>query len=244
MWNLRKARRRAGAVAALLCVMGAGCAGGRGEPDVVVVQGTGTVRVPPDTVHLQVNYSNVAPTTKQAKDAVDAQIREIIGILKAEGVADTDIRTAALSYHEENEYHSGRPVRIGQRADQTLAVTMHNIIEKPAAFPALLDKLSAIDKVVVNNIRFDVENKTEVYKQSREAAFEKARDKAAQYASLAGRSLGGVRSIFEGQGNDMIVPRAQSNVAFKVSASYDAAASVPAGEQEVTTEVNVTFQLK
>jgi uncharacterized protein YggE len=245
MFYFRKNRRRAAVFAVLLGIISAACTGANdAEADVVVVRGQGTVRAQPDTVQIQIYYSNIAPATKQAKDAVDAGMREIIGILKAEGVADTDIRTEALSYREEIEYHSGRPVRIGERAEQTLAVTIHNIIENPQRFPALLDKLSAIDKLTVNNIHFDIENKTEVYKQSREAAFQKARDKAAQYAALAGRALGGVRSIIEGAQDDAVFPRAQNKTLLRASAAYDAAASVPAGEEEITTDISVTFQLK
>ncbi|MDR2521654.1 MAG: SIMPL domain-containing protein [Spirochaetaceae bacterium] len=232
------------AAALLVSVVAGGCArAGGSTPDTVQVSATGTVMAQPDAVQMTIYYSNTAPSTKEAKDAVDARMREITAILKDSGVEEKDIRTVALNYREEIEYHNGRPISAGQRAEQSLAVTVHDIVNNPARFSGLLDKLSALDRVTINNIRFDIANKTEFFAQSRELAFQKAREKAAQYAVLSGRSLGGVRALVEDRGRDAVFVRAQSNTA-KAAVAYDAAAGVPSGEQEITTDVTVTFTLK
>ncbi|MDR2509820.1 MAG: SIMPL domain-containing protein [Spirochaetaceae bacterium] len=230
-------------VLALAVILGAGCSVKETKPDTVEVSATGTVMIAPDTVQINILYSNVAPTTKQAKDVVDKQIGVITGLLTAEGVAEKDVHTIALSYQEENEYRNGVAVRVGQRAEQALAVTIHDIINNPGRFPALLDKLSEIDRVVVNNIRFDVDNKTEHFKQARELAFKKAAEKAAQYAELSGHSLGTVLSIVENRERDVVYARQQNTAYAAVSRSAQGAA-VPAGEQEISTDITVIFKLK
>jgi uncharacterized protein YggE len=197
----------------------------------------------PDAVQITIYYSNTAPSTKEAKDAVDAHMREIAAILNEAGVEEKDIRTVALNYREELEYRNGRPITIGQRAEQSLGVTIHDIINTPERFSGLLDRLSTLDRVTINNLRFDIADKTAFFAQSRELAFQKAREKAAQYAALAGRGLGAVSSLVEDRGRDAALVRAQSNTA-KASVAYDAAAAVPSGEQEITTDITVAFVLK
>jgi len=208
----------------------------------VTVSGTGSVLVNPDMVQMTINFSHVAPTTREAKAEVDRRISQILVILKQEGIEDKDIKTISLNYDTAIDYINGRAVITGQRASQTMTVTMYNIQENPNKFPSLLDRITVIDRVEIRNIIFDTENKTEIFRQSRELAYEKALDKANQYAELAGRKINKVLSIEEGRNRDVFL-RTQSNVAYD-SLSASAGASVPTGEQEITTEITVTFLMK
>ena len=146
----------------------------------------------------------------------------------------------------EYEYRSGRRVLLGQRAQQTIVVTVNDMINAPERFSSILDKITTIDKVEVQNIQFDIENKTELFKQSRELAYQKAFDKARQHAELSGRKLGTVMTISEAVSRDIMQTRAfQNNLAFKEQALYSADNSViPTGEQGVSSEINVVFSLK
>jgi uncharacterized protein YggE len=58
----------------------------------VSVSGTGAVMAQPDMVQVTINFSHVAQTTKQAKEEVDQKIRQILDILKGEGIEDKNIR--------------------------------------------------------------------------------------------------------------------------------------------------------
>lgn len=214
--------------------------------DSVSVSGIGTVLSQPDMVLMNIGFSHTAPTTKQAKTAVERTMQQILEILRQENIEDKFIKTISLNYDEEYEYRNGRRIRLGQRAQQTIIVTLNDMVNAPERFSSILDKLTAIDKVEVQNIRFDIENKTELFKQSRELAYQKAYDKASQYAELAGRKIGKVLSISEVVSRDVAQTRAlQSNMAFKeeslVRSDYSA---VPTGEQGVSSEINVVFALE
>jgi len=213
----------------------------------VSITGIGTVLVQPDMVQMSISYSHVARTTREAKEEVDKRIRQILDILKEEKIEDTNIRTASLSYDVATEYRDGRTIVIGQRAQQTIVVTIIDIVDNPNRFHILLDRITAIDRVTIRNIVFDTENKTELFARSRELAYQKALDKANQYADLSGRKLGKVLSISEESNRDVFRrPMGQSNLLFdSESRGYSTgASSVPTGEQEVTTEITVTFLLK
>ena len=212
----------------------------------VSVSGTGTVFVQPDMVQININFSYTAPTTKEAKKVVDETMQRILKILQDENIEDKFIKTVSLNYDIEYDYRSGRQVRVGQRAQQNIAVTVNDIINNPERFPSLLDKITTIDRVEINNIQFDVENKTELFKQSRELAYQKAFEKATQYAELSGRKIGKVLTITEGISRDIAQTRAfMSNVRFDAVGEYFSDGSyVPAGERGVTSEINVTFSLE
>jgi uncharacterized protein YggE len=210
----------------------------------VSVSGIGTVLVQPDMVQMNINFSHVAQTTKQAKEEVDEKMRQIVGILKDEGVEDKNIRTAFLNYGAEIEYRDGRSVQIGQRADQTIVVTIGDIAANANKFSVLLDKITVIDRVVIRDIKFDTENKTELFRQTRELAYQKAFDKANQYALLSGLKMVKTLSISEERSRDVLFGAYQNNVMYKSAELAVTSASVPAGEQEITSEIAVTFLLE
>ena len=81
----------------------------------------------------------------------------------------------------------------------------------------------------------------ETFEQARAAAFEDARAKAEQYASLAGRPLGPVLRVTEQPERGIPVPRFAA-----ANAAIDAGAGMPveAGESTVTATVTVRFSLR
>jgi uncharacterized protein YggE len=209
----------------------------------VTVSGTGAVMTQPDMAQITINFSHVAQTTKQAKDEVDLKIRQILDILKEEGIEDKNIRTASLNYGAEMEYRDGRAVQVGQRADQSIIVIINDIANESNKFSALLDKITSIDRVVVRDIRFDTENKTDLYKRTRELAYQKALDKANQYADLSGLKIVKALTITEERNRDILFGTYQKNVAYEAAELAAPSAAVPTGEQEVTSEILVTFLL-
>jgi len=229
----------------IYCLSFSGCSiETQSKQSTVTVSGIGSVMVTPDMVQITINFSHTAATTREAKAEVDRRISQILSILKEEGIEEKDIKTISLSYDTATDYINGRTVVTGQRASQSMTVTIYNIAENPNRFPSMLDRITAIDRVSVRNIIFDTENKIEIYKQSRELAYEKALDKANQYAELSGRKLAKVLTISEGRNRDILL-RTQSNVAYdEMVMPMSAGASVPTGEQEITTEITATFLMK
>jgi len=227
----------------------AGCCADKSQKSqsTVSVSGIGTVLVQPDMAMMNVNISHIAPTTREARLALDQTMQQILNILQEEKIDENHIKTIALNYNVAYEWRNGRSVRIGQRAQQTIVVTVNDIINSPERFPNILDKITAINRVEVNNIQFDIENKTELFRQSRELAFQRAFEKASQYAELSNLKLVKVLSISEERSRDVAQARAMmSNVAIEAQADFamDRSSSVPTGEREVTTEISVTFVLE
>ena len=213
------------------------------EHSTVLVSGIGIVLVQPDMVQMNINSSYTAQTMQQAKREVDIKMQQIMNVLKADNIEDKDIKTISLNYDREIEYINGRNVLIGQRAEQTIVVTINDIINNPNRLPEMLDKLTAIDRVIIRNIIFDTKDKTELFSQSRELAYQKALDKANQYAELTGHKIVKALRVSEERNRDILRAPAHSNVAYD-TAGYSTASAVPTGEQEVITEILVTFLME
>jgi uncharacterized protein YggE len=216
----------------------------------VSVSGVGTVFAQSDMVRMTVYSSHVAPTTKEAKKVVEQTMQQVLKILQEENIESKFIKTESINCTAEykSNFETMRSVLIGQRARQTIVVTINDMINTPEKFSSILDKITAIDRVEVNNVRFDIEDKADLLKQSRELAYQKAFDKAKQYAELSERKIGKVLTISEGISRDVTYTRMFMNNARIVSeaqatADYDGS-SVPTGEQGVTSEINVIFSLE
>lgn len=79
----------------------------------VSVSGIGTVLAQPDMVLMNVTFSHTAPTTKEAKNAVEQTVQQILKILQEENVEDKFMKTISLNYDVEYDYRSGRRIRVG-----------------------------------------------------------------------------------------------------------------------------------
>ena len=214
------------------------------EHSTVLVSGIGIILVQPDMVQMNINTSYTAQTMQQAKREVDTKMQQIMNILKADNIEDKDIKTVSLGYDREIEYINGRNVLIGQRAYQAIVVTINDIVNNPNRLPELLDKLTAIDRVVITNIIFDTKDKTELFSQSRELAYQKALDKANQYAELTGHKIVKALRVSEERNRDILRVSSHSNVAYDAAGYSTSASAVPTGEQEVITEILVTFLME
>lgn len=219
----------------------------------VEVSGRGVVSSQPDQARFTVTCTALTPTTQASKQQVEQRVENILGVLSAEGVSKEGVKTLSLTFREEYEYQGNKRVIVGRRAEQCIVVTVGNLIAEPARLSVVLDKLvAADDRLEIGDIDFDIERKGELYRQSRALAFEKAKEKAQQYAELCGLKLGRVLSVSEVVSPDAGQARYSakqmaSNFAVAEAAGMGGDASLahlPTGELQVMTEIAVVFELE
>ena len=214
----------------------------------ISVSGTGTVFVTPDIIQMNISLSNVAQTTKLAQDEVNIMVRQSLAILKESNVEDKNISTASLTFNSDYEYENGRRVLLGQRAEQRITFSVEDIQNDNEKVPKIIDRLIQINGIVLNQISFGVKNNTEYFVRSRELAFQKAVEKANQYAELSKLKVRKVLSISE-ETNQQIFPvqnRMANQIEFSAAAARedDGSTMLPMGELEVTTRILVVFLLE
>jgi uncharacterized protein YggE len=224
------------------------CAGESNQSSVTVT-GTGTVLAQPDMIRIDISLSRIAPTTRQAQEAVNIQVAQVLELLKAEHVEDKNISTPSLRFTQEYEWRTDRRVLIGQKVEQIMTFTVDDIRQDTEKVSRILDKLTEIENVALNQINFSVKDNQEHFARSRELAYQKALDKATQYAELAGLTVARTLSVSE-SGNAQIFPannRAmnQKQYAFAEAAGdQSGSTALPSGELEITTQISVLFLLK
>ncbi len=218
----------------------------RQEPSTVTVSGVGTVSIAPDMVRMTVSMSKVERTTRLAQEAVGRMAGQALTILKEAGIEDKDTQTASLRFSPEYEWRNNRSVLVGQRADQSIDFAVRGIGEDAEKVARLIDRLSGIDGIMMNRIDFSVADNTEHFARSRELAFEKAMQKAEQYAALSGLKVGRMLSLSEDGANPATpLYRAAMTNQLKAEVAMDAASTVlPSGQMEITTRISAVFMLE
>ena len=213
----------------------------------ITVFGTGTVLAQPDLIQMTITLSITAQTTKAAQEEVSRMVRQALSILKNENIEDKNISTTSLSFYSEYEYISRR-VLIGQKAEQRISFSIDDIQDDNEKTSRIIDQLILINGIELNQVNFNVKNNTEYFVRSRELAYQKAVDKANQYAELSNLKIMKVLSISE-EGYQQISPinnRLMNQQLYAMEAASDSAGStiVPTGELEITTRILVVFLLK
>lgn len=232
-------------LAAVLLIAGCGKGIEPQNQSTVAVRGTGTVLAQPDIMEMTITLSNIAPTTKGAQEAVSKMVRQALLILKEGAIEDKNISTASLTFNSEYDY-TNRRVLIGQKAEQQISFSIENINTDNDKVSRIIDQLIQINGIALNGIDFSVKNNTDYFVKSRELAFQKALEKANQYAELSKLKIMKVLSISE-EGNPSISPlnnRLNQQVTFAEAASDAGSTIVPAGEMEITTRIVVVFLLE
>jgi len=213
----------------------------------ITVYGNGTVLVQPDMIQMSITLSMVARTTKIAQESVNTMVRQVLTILKEAGIEDKNISTASLTFRSEYEYTTRR-VLVGQRAEQRLTFSIENINNdnKNEKVSVIMDQLIQINGIELDHINFGIKNNTEYFIRSRELAYQKAVEKATQYAELSNLKIKKVLSISEA-GNQQNAPISNrfTNALADVEMSRQADSTIiPTGELEISTSILVAFLLE
>ncbi|MBI9102036.1 MAG: SIMPL domain-containing protein [Spirochaetales bacterium] len=222
----------------------AGCASLSGKPGMVTLEGTGTVTAVPDTVSLTLSISEIGATTREAQTLVNEKVAKILTILKTAKVKERNIRTAAINFTPEYSWNEGIQTLQGQRANQTIVFLIEDMAGQPEQVSLLLDDLTSVDGIRIQNMHFDIKDKTKLYSDSRALAFMKAHSKASEYAALSGLELGRVLSISEITQPSYGAPTNNRMLLEAAGAGDGTPTSLPTGEIEVTSRITVIFQLK
>lgn len=207
------------------------------------VSGQGKVYTQPDMVSLEVTASFLADTTSQAMGQVNDQIQNVLDIADTHDISTENIQTAQLSITPEYDWtDDGREFK-GQRARQSLSIKVKDVKNDSEKVSKLLDDLVTLENLEVGNIVFQKEDTTEVYKQARDLAFEKAEQKARQLADLAGVELIKPIVIDDRMSSNTQLPMTNSFLRVE-SMNADAGSEIPAGQLLITVDLQIVWAIK
>lgn len=215
----------------------------------ISVSGDGKVFAKPDMAEVRFNVSETKTTSGEALEAVSKRVEAIQKILKDKGVKEEDIQTSQFDINPDYDWtQSGRKL-IGYKADHTISATIKKIDEKGEKVSEIIDAIIDEDnKVEVGTISFDIEDKTDYYKEARELAFERAKKKADELADLSGVDLLKPVSIsdvsYDYSTTQSNVSTSTLEAAADAEESKSVSSSISTGQLELSIRINVSFGIE
>lgn len=203
----------------------------------ISVNGTGQAVLTPDIAYITIGVQSEASSAKEAVAQNNTQAQAVIDALLGIGVAEKDIRTTNFSIYPNQRYdRDGNPTEITYVVKNSVHVTIRDLNK----IGEILDKVVLAGANQINNIQFDVADKTAALAAARDAAVAQAREQAEALAKAAGVSVDQVQSI-----------QYYSNEPAPLAKSADVmlmaeARSVPiqSGEMTITVNVQMVFTIK
>jgi uncharacterized protein YggE len=204
----------------------------------ISISGHGEVRSVPDVAIVTSGVLSQGATAAEALAANTSAMTSIFAALKEAGLAEKDMQTSNFMVQPRYNFQDGRaPELVGYDVSNNVTVTLRKIGD----LGGLLDRLVKAGSNQINGIAFDVSQPEAALDQARKLATVDATRKAKLFAEAMGVSLGKVMSISESGGYQPPMPMARGKVMMA-----DAAAPVPlaAGEQTISVDVNITWEIQ
>jgi uncharacterized protein YggE len=203
----------------------------------VRVRGEGMIEVAPEAATISVGVLVSEPNQKKAREEAAARAGAVIAAVKEAGIPDRDIQTSNYSVSPQRNFDSkGKPIAIvGYDVRNTISVTVRDLDQ----LPATLDAAMAASANQVSGPDFFILHPEAAEDEARRLAMASARRRAEVLAATAGRTLGAVRSIVEG---DSRAPAPRMALMAR-AAPMDTATPVEAGTERIMASVEVTWEL-
>ena len=206
----------------------------------ISVTGSAEVAARPDTATFTVTATALAETSDEARQTASSMINEASAILENDFGIDGDaINTSYISAYPEYRWEDGEQILLGQRANESVTVTVRCIED----LGEIYTKLMGINGIEISDVSLDKTDKSAELEKARTAAVMDARTKAETYARAAGVSVGDVISITDSSSSSVYYPRA--NVMYAMAADEGASASTEYRISDITvsSSVSMVFEL-
>lgn len=200
----------------------------------VTVVGSGEVQGRPDTLNAQVSIEATAPDVTAAMNQTSDRMQAVVNALVNSGIDRNDIATTNVTLQP--QYGGGdTPSIIAYQASNSISVKIRNL--NSASQTLGLIGTTGGDNTRINSVSYAIDDDSQLVKDARTRAFDDAKDRAEQYAQLAGLTLGDVISISESAGTTPPAPPTPMP-----RAAMEAVPLEP-GQQTVAFSVTVIWEL-
>lgn len=219
-------------------------------PMMITVVGNGEVLAKPDIGQFNFGVQAEGANAGEAQTASAEAMNAILTALKEAGVAEADVKTTNYSLNPKYRYEErvcpfgtycppGEQIIDGYEVMQNVTVKVRDL-EKSGSLLTMVGELGATN---VSGLSFTIDDDEALKAQARAMAIENAKAKAEQQAEDLGVEIVRMTGYWEdenqyspfsgyGKGGDMVMAEA--------AVSPD----MPAGENEVLSRVNLTFEVR
>ncbi len=210
-------------------------------PRIISVSGLGEVKSRPDMATISTGVVSEAPSAKDALAKNNAAMAAVIAALKNAGISEDDIQTSNFSVSP--KYPPYQPTQsmpqriVGYTVSNQVTASVKNLKN----LGSILDTLVQSGSNQINGISFGIDEPKKVLDEARKKAVADARAKAELYAEAAGVSLGRVVQISE---SSAVMPPVPMMRMMANEVAQDASVPIAAGQQTVSTNVSITYEIQ
>ena len=214
------------------------------EAGVISVSGEGVATAAPDMAVISLTVLREAETAREALDANNEAMANVLAAMKAEGIAERDLQTGAFSvqprwvYPKNNNDENRKAEIVGYTVNNTLTVRIRDL----SRLGAILDTSVSLGVNQGGNVAFTNDDQDTIRETARLDAVKKARAKAEAMTGALGVSLGRITQISENSYSAPPMPMARAEMAMMAGKAADSV-PVASGENEYRVTVNVTWEL-
>ena len=227
--------------------------------------GEGKVFAVPDIAAVNFSIITEAPTSKAAQDANSVKSKKVVDFLKSQNISDKDIKTSGYNVYPQYSYKQPVPMPMGvdgrglegsmtqsypQYYDSSPKITSYQVNQSFEVKVRDLEKVSAVlDGLVtaganqVNQLGFRIDDEEKLKDQARELAIQDAKKQASVLQKQIGIRLGKIVNYQEGGYYPPMYFKAGAMDAGGRGGG-DPLPEIPAGENEITINVTITYQIK
>jgi len=217
--------------------------------NLITVTGSGEAFSIPDVATFNFSVIEEAKVVGDAQKKATDKMNKALSVLKDAGIDEKDIKTQGYNIYPKYEYPqsfcsptycppAAKPVLVGYEVSQNIEVKVRDTSKAG-------DVLSGVGKVGVQNINglsFTVDNDDLLKDQARKEAIDKAQSKAKILAEQLGVKLVKVISFSEEGDYGMFYKSA--SVMSEGMGGDRMSVPLPTGEQKVTSNVSITYEIK
>lgn len=224
---------------------------GRGMQPVntISVSGKGEVTAVSDIATLSINLSKDGKTTKEAQNLLNESITKVLTYLKTQKIEDKDIKSDYGGLNPKYSYEqivciaypcpTRDPKIVGYTASQSITI-------KVRAVDSANDIKTGLAGVGVTDISgptFSIDDQDALNDQARAKAIMDAREKAEVLAKELGVHLGKVATFSENSGGGYPIMYMEKSMVAGSAQDSAPAPALPKGENKITSNVTITYEI-
>ncbi|HVT75131.1 MAG TPA: SIMPL domain-containing protein [Candidatus Paceibacterota bacterium] len=222
--------------------------GGAPTTNVITVSGTGEIIATPDIATFNFAVEKEGASVPEAQKKATDGMNAILAYLEKAGVDDKDIKTESYNiyprydYIQTSMYGGGKQVLAAYVVSQNITVKVRDL-DKAGE---LLSGIGEYGATNVSGLNFSIDDHIKVERQARDAAIADAREQAELLAKSLGVKIVRLVNFSEnnyGYPTPMYYAK-DAAMGMGGVANQSSAPSIPTGENKITSNVSVTYEIR
>ena len=223
--------------------------GGAATPSTISFSGDSEVFAAPDIAIVSVTVREEGKDVKTAQDKATAKEKAVLEFLSEQGIEKKDIKTE--SYNSYPKYDYGTPCYGMYCPERTPKIIGYEVSEYISVKVRDLDKagtlvqgIGALGVAEFSGPTFSIENEDGLKAEARKMAIDETKAKAESLAEDLGVRLVRIVSFNEGDYPGLMYNFAVAEKAMDSGAAAAPSPELPMGENKITSNVTITYEIR